>query len=327
MNTLKLLQENANEASKAIDLYRSNLFIENWLESGELDELLPKIAELSNTRELQKLKRLMRPFINDLLYSGQLIESTMDERKSEIMRDYNPLQFDFLRERVYSGLTVIGAAQGTGKSSMLFNILFEFMKKEKRIVYIDCENQTREFDFKFYQLYSMRKHQVPISFEEVVRDKNHRAAAAEIMGQLRERLTLIAHQTPSGPEIAGYCLNMEQKPDAVIVDYIQLLRGTNSKNTIRENMIQNTQALRELANELDIPVFIASQLNKDGELRESQTMLDNATLAIYLERVRDNGQLLPMINVTCKKNRRGPVGEDYNIPFEAITQTFGKYDS
>lgn len=326
METLKLLQENANEASKAIDLYRSALFVENWLESGQFEKLMLKVNDLAESRDVHKVKRIMMPFINDLMYSGQLIESTLAERIIEIEREYKPMRFEFLREPIYSGLTVVGARQGTGKSSFLFNVVFEFMKQNKKVVYIDCENQTREFDFKFYQLYMMRKHGQEVSFADVVKDKNHRKAAAGIVEQLSEQLKLIAHQTPSGPEIAGYCMNMENKPDAVIVDYIQLLNGTSPKNSIRENMIHNTQALRELANELDIPVFIASQLNKDGDMRESQTMLDNATLAVYLERVEEDGLKLPSMKIMCKKNRRGPVSKDYIVPFEPIPQAFGRYE-
>ena len=327
LNNLKLLEQNVIEAQRAVDMYRSSLFVENWLDSNEIDNLLPKVQEIAKSRDVAKIKRTLQPFMNDLLYTGQLIEATEDERKGEIMREYKPLRFPFLRESIYSGLNVFAATQGTGKSSMLFNILFELMKAGKRVLYIDCENQTREFDFKFYQLYQYRKHLLTISFESVVRDQNNRTAAVELMQKLKPQLHLVAHQTPSGPEIAGYCLNMDNPVNAVIVDYIQLLRGTNPKNTIRENIIENVQALRELANQLDIPVFIASQMNANQEMRESQSILDNATLAIFMQRTKDeDGTIYPRMDIHCRKNRRGAIEADYQVDFEPICQAFGSYD-
>ncbi len=59
----------------------------------------------------------------------------------------------------------------------------------------------------------------------------------------------------------------------IIIDYLQLLRGTGTKS--QENRVQEvseiTRGLKALAKELDIPVLALSQLSRAVEMREDKT--------------------------------------------------------
>jgi replicative DNA helicase len=60
--------------------------------------------------------------------------------------------------------------------------------------------------------------------------------------------------------------------DLVIVDYLQLMRGSNSKG--QENRVQEiseiTRGLKAIAKELDVPVLALSQLSRAVELRDDK---------------------------------------------------------
>lgn len=113
---------------------------------------------------------------------------------------------------------------------------------------------------------------------------------------------------------------MKKELDLVIVDYLQLIRG--SKFERREEVVAGvSRGLKDLAGELDIPVLCLCQLNRDVEkrennkprlsdLRESGAIEQDADSVIFLYKKR-NG-----VGVVVAKNRDGPVDE-FDLNFDA----------
>ena len=92
----------------------------------------------------------------------------------------------------------------------------------------------------------------------------------------------------------------------VVIDYIQLLRGTGDN---REQEISSiSKGCKALAMELNIPVIALSQLNDDGKLRESRAIGQDADTVWKLE---NNGEVQPLIqpiNLNIIKCRDGATG-------------------
>ena len=144
----------------------------------------------------------------------------------------------------------------------------------------------------------------------------------------------------------------------IVVDYLQLLRASSSKN---ENRVQEvseiTQGLKAIAKELNVPVIALSQLSRNVEsredkrpqlqdLRESGSIEQDADIVMflyreeyYLERTRpnrsnneafarweaENGQKLKNVEnkaeIIVAKHRNGPVGTA-KLRFEKETTKF-----
>jgi replicative DNA helicase len=102
--------------------------------------------------------------------------------------------------------------------------------------------------------------------------------------------------------------------DLVVVDYIQLIDADNPKATTSDQIGQSTKRLRDLAKQLDVPVLLLSQLNRDGvdrrprlsDLRGSGDLEQHAGVVLFLHRA---GEWHPddRIEVEIAKQRNGPL--------------------
>ena len=69
----------------------------------------------------------------------------------------------------------------------------------------------------------------------------------------------------------------------VVVDYLQLIRGFRSKGETREEEIARVSGgLKQLAKRLGCPVISASQLNEQGQTRESRAIEQDADALLFI---------------------------------------------
>lgn len=118
--------------------------------------------------------------------------------------------------------------------------------------------------------------------------------------------------------------------DILIIDYLQLMTGTNDTKGNREQEVSNiSRALKGIAKELDIPVIALSQLNRSVEirsgtkrpqlsdLRESGAIEQDADMVIFIHRPEkyglledENGNSLRgLAEIILAKHRNGPIGD------------------
>ncbi len=140
------------------------------------------------------------------------------------------------------------------------------------------------------------------------------------MGQLAEA-PLFIDDTPGSSisEIRTKArrLQAEHGLKLVIVDYLQLIKGRNLENRVQE-VSEISQALKNLARELKIPVFALSQLNRSVEargskkpqladLRESGAIEQDADVVMFI--YREDAENFEAVKLDIQKHRNGPTGE------------------
>jgi len=108
----------------------------------------------------------------------------------------------------------------------------------------------------------------------------------------------------------------------VIVDYIQLMRGSEGKDNREQEISEISRSLKALAKELQVPVVALSQLNRQVEnrqppiprladLRESGAIEQDADVICFLYREEyylDDSDKKGVADVIVAKQRNGPVG-------------------
>ena len=90
--------------------------------------------------------------------------------------------------------------------------------------------------------------------------------------------------------------------DWIVVDYVQLCSpSTDSKSETREQQVNEVvRRLKLLALQLNICVLTASQLNKEGELRESKAIGHHADYVLNIDHAN-----APDVEIILQKNRNG----------------------
>ena len=157
-------------------------------------------------------------------------------------------------------------------------------------------------------------------------EENDWTKLAESIGPLSEAEIYI-DDTPgiSVTEIRAKCrkLKLEKNIGMVVIDYLQLVQGSNKRNGSREQEISEiSRSLKILAKELNVPVIALSQLSRAAEqrpdhrpmlsdLRESGAIEQDADIVMFLYRddyYNEDSEKKDIAEVIITKHRGGSTG-------------------
>lgn len=114
-----------------------------------------------------------------------------------------------------------------------------------------------------------------------------------------------------------------KKLGMIIVDYLQLVSGSDPRSPREQQVAEVSRGLKALAKELDLPVLVLSQLNRSSEkenrtprlsdLRESGSIEQDADIVLMLSRPKDADEKFQTAasaaDLIIAKQRNGPVGD------------------
>ncbi|MEI6092155.1 MAG: replicative DNA helicase [bacterium] len=159
-------------------------------------------------------------------------------------------------------------------------------------------------------------------------EENEWGKLTDAASRLSETMIFIDDTSSLTPgEIRSRCRRIKAqygKLDMVIIDYLQLMRGSiSSKSQNREQEIADiSRTLKALAKEMGVPVIALSQLNREvdkrtdkrpflSDLRESGAIEQDADMIIFIYRdevYHKDTQWKGVAEVIISKNRSGPQG-------------------
>lgn len=217
-----------------------------------------------------------------------------------------------------SNLIILAGRPSMGKTTLAVNIAQHIATKEKIPVGIFSLEQSKD------QLVDlMLAYQADIDAWKITTgnlNEEDFEKISEGMGELSEA-TLYIDDTPGisimEMRTKARRLQMEVGLKLLIVDYLQLVKGRNLENRVQE-VSEISQALKNLARELKIPVLTLSQLSRAVEsrqtkipqladLRESGAIEQDADVVMFL--YREDPEDKENIKLSIAKHRNGPIGE------------------
>lgn len=221
-----------------------------------------------------------------------------------------------------SNLVILAARPGQGKTALVLNIAQNIGIKEKLPVGIFSLEMSKEELVDRLLISQADVDAWKLKTGRLTEDDFGKIS--EAMGQLAESPIFI-DDTPglSLTEMRSKArrLQIEHNLGLIIVDYLQLVDpGRRYDNRVQEvSMV--SQALKNLARELNVPVLSASQLNRSVEhrgekkpqladLRESGAIEQDADVVMFIYRPETEvtSHMIPT-KLLIAKHRNGPTGE------------------
>lgn len=209
-------------------------------------------------------------------------------------------------------LVFIGGRPGDGKSNLGLNITLGAAEKGKRVTVFSVEMDRKEVTSRTLAAGSWS----PLG--QIIGknlDPDVRARVDEYIDSTKDMdLGLIDDAYINVEQIIAHC--RARRPDAIFVDYAQLLEASNSKVSRQEQVAHITRSLKIAAKHLQMVVVVAAQLNRGPEqskrppvisdLRESGAAEQDADVVLLLHRPPGDDGIVKLI---VGKNRNGPTGQ------------------
>lgn len=212
-------------------------------------------------------------------------------------------------------LWVVAGETSGGKSVFLLQVAAEVLAAGKIVFVSSLEMQGPEV---FQRLASCHG-AVPVQTFTRPREANPhnlkraKTALQEVAGW---RIVVDDRGGRSVSEISGTAetaATMEGGIDLVVVDYLQLVKGTRQRGDSREREVADvSSSLKALAKSLNCPVLTASQLNDNGRLRESRAIGQDADVVL---KITDDG-------IVGEKVRNGPRNQLFKLTLNGEIQRF-----
>lgn len=219
---------------------------------------------------------------------------------------------------------ILSAGTGKGKSALGLGFALAALHSGKRVVYVSLEMSSTDLARRL------------ISIESQVDGENIRTGylneievseilhASKTLKQFGDALTIIDKPGLHVSSLRRICRrqNSASGVDLVIVDYLQLL-GADDAFSREQQVATISKGLLSLCREVSCPVVALSQVNADGEIRESRAVSHDAAaiMRIDYEEDTDLDDLAPSCTIRVLKHRHGRTG---NVPvtFYRNKQTF-----
>ena len=333
---IRKIKRNLSEIQNTIDL--KNPDVDSLL--SDINEKMANISHPSSSRKFQSALQIINESIKILE------EKAAGKIKSGVLSQYKIL--DSMTGGFQKGdLIILASRPSMGKTSLALNIAVN-ISRTKNVAFFSLEMPSQQLINRVLSAKSgidssLLRHSKNLS-------KSDWSKIYHSQKQIGE-LKLFIDDTPGVTlsELTWKATKLSQsknKPDIIIIDYMQLIKITNmNKNSNRQAEVAAiSNGLKQLARELNIPIIALAQLSRRVEqrenkvpimsdLRESGSIEQDADIIMFLYREEyynsqndesaASGSELEEVDIIISKHRNGETGK-FNLIFN---QGLGRFAS
>ena len=303
--------------TKIVELaYEGYEEVDNILDKAE--GLIFKISENADNKDLVSLKDVTaQEFVRlEKVYQNKGVATGISSGYS----DFDQMTSGFHE----SDLIILAARPAMGKTAFALNIaLNAAMKSEKAVLLFSLEMSSSQL------LQRLLAIEAGIALQKIRNgfldpdDWGKLGLASMKLSNSEINIADLPNVNVLEIRAIARRLKAAGKLDMIIIDYLQLIRGSSSKGDSRQQEISEiSRALKGIARELDIPIIALSQLSRAPEmradrrpmlsdLRESGAIEQDADMVIFLYRddyYNEESEDKGITEVIIGKQRNGPVG-------------------
>ncbi|MDE6967712.1 MAG: replicative DNA helicase, partial [Clostridia bacterium] len=219
-------------------------------------------------------------------------------------------------------MIILAARPGCGKTSFAMNMVCNIAKNEpdKVVAVFNLEMSISELTQRILLTMASVPHESVINGASA--DEFKRLwQAKKILEQSNVYIDDTANTTPE--QIMSKCRRLKQmkkRLDFVVIDYLQLLKAQNSRQSIQQEVTEISRSIKIMAKELDVPVLALSQTSRDlekrddgdpkmSDLRESGAIEQDADQVYFLVKQKNSEGDIQVIDLHIVKHRSGSTGK------------------
>ena len=312
--TLRALIEATNKIEAAC--YSEEKGAEELLDNAE--QHIFDIAKDRQSRDYITLEQVMKKNLDQIdkaVQSGGKLTGvpTGFARLDELTRGLQP-----------SDLIVLAARPGMGKSAFALNVALNAAKeKDASVIVFNVEMADTQLGLRLLSVAS------GVDIRNIQTGKLSQSEWSDITTamDMLSQTKIVIDDTPGNTilEMRNKCRRLKnaQGLDLIIVDYLQLLNMDGGAENRQNEIGKLSRAFKLMARELDCPVLLLSQVNRNVEargdkrpmtsdLRDSGAIEQDADLIIFLYRdevyTKDACVEPGICEVDLAKHRNGPTG-------------------
>ena len=236
-------------------------------------------------------------------------------------------------------LIVVAARPSVGKTALALNIATNIATRHdenrKKVAFFSLEMSAEQLVSRMiYSLSRVTERNLVYEKDKSIKEEDWSRVTST--GDELKKIDFFVDPTPniSINELKAKATRLKaiDKIDIIFVDYLQLMHAEVARNDNRQVEVAAISAgLKHLAKELNIPVFVTAQLNRQAEqeepklshLRESGAIEQDADVVMLLNRDRVNEKNYDSdsteAELVIEKNRNGRVGIVKLLFFPQIT--------
>ena len=285
---------------------------------GEIEAEIYRIQERKDN-EVRHVKEFMFPAISEIEDAYQ-----NGTRISGVLSLYNDL--DNVLLGFHGGdIIVLAARTSIGKTAFALNMAENIAVNGDTVIFFSCEMSGNQIVKRMMSSLGGIDHKRLVNGN--LGDKKVFDSMMSASSRIMES-KLYIDDTPniSFAELRAKSRIMKRKGAKIIfIDYLTLIKYGNVKTPRFERVGELVREIKALARELDVPIIVLSQLNRDAEesrptlagLRQSGEIEEHADVILFLHRERGEA----LTDLIVAKHRNGMTG-DVPLYFDEGTVRF-----
>ena len=238
-------------------------------------EILDKAYSGENAKDVFKLSDDIDNYNDDeLVFVKDFIHETMQDIDDYLERESYPgistklKGIDYYLNGMKNGdLIYVGARPSMGKSALAMQIMLNVAEQDKKVAMFSLEMQNKKLANRMLVNYArVHLNMIKSRKVEVSERKRLTDAAAKLFNQ---NIAISDNGIQSVSEILRKAKRHKKKHglDMLVIDHFHLLSSDGKFNSLYERRSHDSQMLKSIAKELDVPVICLCQLNRALEQR------------------------------------------------------------
>ncbi len=297
------------------------------------ESLIFKVAENKESKEIVSLKELIQPELDRL-------EQVVHNKGVTTGISSGFKNFDTMTSGFHdSDLVILAARPSMGKTAFVLNLaLNAAVKQNKGVLVFSLEMSNSQI---FQRMLAIESKIALNKIRNGFIDEHEWGQLGIASGKLANSNVQIAdvpNVTVLEIRAMARRLKAAGKLDMILIDYLQLIRGTGKGDNRQQEISDISRSLKGIARELNVPVIALSQLSRAPEqradrrpmlsdLRDSGAIEQDADMVVFLYRdeyYNEDSESKGIAEVIIGKQRNGPVGT-LKLTFLNDLQKFADY--